>query len=289
MIGFLPRARTLLAFLGFLTAILACTTLLRAQTSTFSRNDSDTPRGGDPAFLARVNLTIVHSRKQIDSFFEQTSNVVCKENVSQTVVGKSNKPVYQEESVFEYQMQSSSQNGSMRLEETREPRKVAFRDPNRTLLITNGFTNMLMVMHEHYEASYTFEPLAEETVEGRTVLKLHFKPMPGARSPAAIQLLGRSYPLQLRGDIWLDEATGAVVKLISSLDSSMEDLGLRELRSEIHYSLVQFHDPEEAYWMPASAVIEVETPKQHWRNVHLFSEYRRFRAIIQVQTGEKTP
>jgi hypothetical protein len=289
MTRFLPRAKTLLAFLAFLTAMLACAALLRAQTTTFSRNEPNSPGGEDPPFLARVNATMVHSRKQIDSFFEQTSNVVCRENVSQTVVGKNNKPVYQEDSVFEYQMQSSSQKGSMRLEELREPLKVAFRDPNRTLLITNGFTNMLMVMHEHYETSYTFEPLAEETVEGRTILKLHFKPVPGASSPAAIQLLGRSYPLQLKGDIWIDEATGAVVKLISSLDSRMEDLGLRELRSEIHYSLVQFHDPEEAYWMPASAVIEVETPKQYWRNVHRFTEYRRFRASIQVQMGEKTP
>ncbi len=80
-----------------------------------------------------------------------------------------------------------------------------------------------------------------------------------------------------------------MVKLVSSLDANLEDLGLKELRSEIHYALVQFHSPEEAYWMPASAVIDVETPKQHWRNVHRFTEYRRFRATIQVDLGEKQP
>ncbi|HKN24262.1 MAG TPA: hypothetical protein VJX72_05390 [Candidatus Acidoferrum sp.] len=285
-----PRSTILLALLTFLIAILACTALLNAQTGPAAQSASDTPTSApDPEFLARAIATIVHSRKLIDSFFEQTSNVVCTENVSQTVVGKNNKPMYREESAFEYQMQSSSRSGSLRLTESRESRKAAFRDPNKTLLITNGFASMLLVLHENYESSYVFEPASEETVDGRTVLKIHFKPIPGASSPAAIQLHGRNYPLQLKGDIWIDEESAAVVKLISSLDASLEDLGLRELRSEIHYSIVQFHAPEEAYWMPASAVIDVETPKQHWRNVHRFTDYRRFRATIQVDLGEKQP
>ncbi len=285
-----PRYPFLLALLTFLIAILACAALLKAQVPPTRQSASDAPvPAPDPAFVARANATIVHSRKLIDSFFEQTSNVVCTENVSQTVVGENNKPMYREESVFEYQMQSNSRSGSLRLTESRDSLKAAFRDPYRTLLITNGFASMLLVLHESYESSYVFEPLAEETVDGRTVLKVQFKPVLGASSPAAVQLRGRNYPLQLTGDIWIDEQSGAVMKLISSLDGSLEDLGLRELRSEIHYSVVQFHAPEEAYWMPASAVIDVETPKQHWRNVHRFTDYRRFRATIQVDLGEKQP
>jgi len=177
----------------------------------------------------------------------------------------------------------------LKLAESREARKAAFRDPYKTLLITNGFASMLLVLHPNYEASYVFEPIDEENVEGRTLVKVHFKPVPAAASPAAIQLRGRNYPLQLKGDIWIDEESGAVVKLQSSLDSNLDDLGLHDIRSEIHYSVVQFHEPEEAYWMPASAVIDVETPKQHWRNVHRFTDYRRFRATIQVDLGDKQP
>jgi hypothetical protein len=285
-----PRPVTLLAPLVFFATVLACAVLLHAQVAPPSQTSTDTPASApDPAFVARANATIVHARKLIDNFFEQTSNVVCTENVSQTLVGKNNKPMYREESVFEYQMQSNTRSGSFRLVETRDARKAAFRDPYKTLLITNGFASMLLVLHENYESSYVFEPVSEETVDGRTVLKVHFKPVPGASSPAAVQLLGRNYPMQLKGDIWIDEESSAVVKLTSSLDGSLDDLGLHELRSEIHYSIVQFHAPEEAYWMPASAVIDVETPKQHWRNIHRFTDYRRFRATIQVDLGEKQP
>jgi len=279
-----PRPVTRLAILTFPVAIFACAAVLHAQSAPDPATVAP-----DPGFIVRANATIAHSRMLIDTFFEQTSNVVCTEIVSQTLVGKNNKPVYREDSVFDYQMQSSTRSGSLRLAETRDVRKAAFRDPNKTLLITDGFASMLLILHENYESSFVFLPVTDENLEGRTLLKVHFKSVPAASSPAAVQLLGRNYPLPLTGDIWIDEESGAVVKLISSLDGPLDDIGLHELRSEIHYSIVQFHAPEEAYWMPASATIDVETPTQHWRNVHRFSEFRRFRATIQVNLGEKQP
>jgi len=284
------RPKILLALFVLIAAIFACTALLRAQTtSALAIDTAAAAASADPAFLARANDTLLRSRKLIDKFFEQTANVVCNEDVAQTLVGKNGKPMYREESVFDYQLQSSNRSGSLKLVESRDARKAAFRDPNKTLLITNGFASMLLILHQSYEPSYTFQPVGEELIDGRTLVKIHFKPVAGASSPAAIQLRSRNYPLPLAGDIWIDRESASVVKLISSLESPMDDLGLHDLRSEIHYSVVQFHDPEEAYWMPASAVIDVETPKQHWRNVHRFTDYRRFRATIQVEFGEDKP
>jgi hypothetical protein len=278
-----------LASRAVLVATFSCSAHLHAQTA---HNDPTASvameaTSADPAFIARANETLLHARALIDKFFEQTSNVVCNEDVAQTLVGKNGKPMYREESVFEYQLLANNRSGSLRLVESREARKTAYRDPARTLLITNGFASMLLVLHQNYEASYVFTPVAplvEETADGRSLVKIHFQPVPGAASPAAVQLRNRNYPLPLTGDVWIDSESGSVVKLISSLESGMDDLGLHSIRSEIHYGIVQFHNPDESYWMPASAVIDVETPKQHWRNVHRFSAYRRFRATIQVET-----
>lgn len=283
------RPKLLLALLVLVVAILACTALLSAQTTASLAADAAAASAADPAFLARANDALLHSRHLVDKFFEQAANVVCDEDVAQTLVGKNGKPMYREESVFDYQLQASNRNGSLKLVESRDARKAAFRDPNKTLLITNGFASMLLILHEDYEPSYTFQPVGEEAIDGRTLVKIHFTPVTGAASPAAIQLRSRNYPLPLAGDIWIDSESGSVVKLISSLETPMDDLGLHELHSEIHYSVVQFHDPEEAYWMPSSAIIDVETPKQHWRNVHRFTSYRRFRATIQVQFGDDKP
>ena len=286
----LPEPRKLaLPLIVLLAGILACTTLLAGQSVHDDPPSASAPTNADPGFALRANDALQRSRKLIDKFFEQMSNVVCNEDVAQSIVGKNGKPMYREESIFEYQMESNTRSGALKLVESRDARKEAFRDPSKTLLITNGFASMLLVLHQDFEPSFAFTPVSEEAIDGRTLVKIHFKPVPGASSPAAIQLRSRNYPLPLTGDVWLDAESGAVVKLISRLDSSLDDLGLHDLRSEIHYTIVEFRDPEEAYWMPSSAVIDVQTPKQHWRNVHRFTDYRRFRATIQVQFGEAKP
>jgi hypothetical protein len=283
-----------LSMLALLAAVITCAPRLHAQSPSDEppaapSNSAAETAAPDPAFLLRANATLLRARNQIDRFFEQTSNVVCNEDIAQTLVGKNDKPIYREESKFEYQLLASGRTGSLKLNETREPRKVAFRDPTKTLLITNGFASMLLVLHPSYEPSFVFEPVSEEIIDGRTLVKIHFKPIAGTSSPAAIQLRSRNYPLPLTGEVWIDTESGAVVKLISHLESSLDDIGLHDIRSEIHYAIVQFRDPQESYWMPSSAVIDVETPKQHWRNVHRFTDYRRFRATIQVQMGDDKP
>lgn len=224
-----------------------------------------------------------HARKSVDKFFEKSANVVCSESITQVIVGKEGKASYREESKFDYQLESTSASGSLKLKESRDARKLPFRDPARTLLVTNGFASLLLIVHSNYEGSYQFEPAGEQTIDGVTVEEIHFKPVPGGTSPAALQLRGKNYPLPLVGTIWIEKQTGSIVRLTAEVDSTLKDLGLRGMLSDIHYSLVQFHEPEEAYWMPVSATIDLETPMQHWRNVHRFTAYRRFRATIEVE------
>jgi hypothetical protein len=258
-----------------------------AEPATATPNAPAAPAAVNP--LSPEMQAFQKARLLVDKFFEQSTNVVCTENVSQSVVDKNGKVGYREDSVFDYQLQADPNSGSLKLVESRDTRKAAFRDSSRTLLITNGFTSMLLIMHPSYESSYTFDPVGQESVDGVTYVKINFKAVPGAASPAALQLRGHNYPLPLSGTIWIEPQSGAVAKLVASLDSSLSDVGLKGIRSEIHYAMIRFHDPDESYWMPVSAIIDVETPRQHWRNVHRFTGYKRFRATIRVEDLEKKP
>ena len=241
-------------------------------------NSPDEPSAGLQA-LARA-------RDSVEKFFSRSANVVCAESITQTIIASNGKASYREESKYDYQLEASNANGSLKLVESRDARKLPFRDPARTLLVTNGFASLLLIVHPQYETSYQFRPGGEEVVDGMTLEEIHFTPIPGASSPAALRLRGKNYPLPLSGTIWIEKDTGAITRLTAAVDSSLSDLGLKGMNSDIHYALVQFHDPEEAYWMPVSATIDLETPLQHWRNVHRFTAYRRFRATIQIEMGK---
>ena len=275
------RALTLILFCLFSCAFASAQSDPQPTAAVASQRENtnlDAPGPMDPLSLAR---------KSVEHFFESSANVVSTESITQTILGKNAKAVYREEAQFNYQLQASAASGSLKLVESRDPRKASFRDPSRTLLITNGFASMLLIVHPTYETSYKFEPAGDELIGANRFAKVQFKAIPGTPSPAALQLRGQNYPIPLSGTLWIDPQTGAVIKLVAMTDSSLSDLGLQGMRSEIHYANVQFHDPDETYWMPTSAVIDVETPRQHWRNVHRFSEYRRFRATIEVEFRDK--
>jgi hypothetical protein len=228
-----------------------------------------------PAAAVSVDV-LSRAREQVQKFFDRFSNVACTESLTQLLLGKNGKPFYRENSVYDYQFQMSAENGAMSFSEARDVRSPAFRDPGRSLLLTSGFASMLLVVHPMYEASYTFTPEGEERVGTVNLAKVRFTAVPGATSPAALRLRGRNYPLPLSGVLWIDPETGAVVKLQAQVDSSLSDLGLAGMKSEIQYAAHQFHNPDETMWIPESAMIDLETPRQHWRNLHRFTNYKRF-------------
>jgi hypothetical protein len=231
-------------------------------------------------------VALDRARERVQTFFDQFSNVACTESVTQIVMGKNGKPAYRENSAYDYQFLATADGEAVKVSESRNTRNPSFRDPGRTLLITNGFASILLVVHPMYQGSYTFEPAGEESIEGVTLEKIRFTPVAGSTSPAALRLRGKNYPLPLSGTLWIDPRNGVIARLEAQVDSSLSDLGLSGLRSEVRYTAHTFHGPEETMWIPESAAIDVETPHQHWRNLHRFTDYKRFNVDVHEEIGQ---
>jgi hypothetical protein len=231
-------------------------------------------------------VALDRARDRVQTFFDQFSNVACTESVTQIVMGKNGKPAYRENSAYDYQFLATADGDAVKVSESRNTRNPSFRDPGRTLLITSGFASILLVVHPMYEGSYTFEPAGEESIQGVTLERIRFTPVAGTTSPAALRLRGKNYPLPLSGTLWIDPQNGVIARLEAQVDSSLSDLGLSGMRSEVRYVAHTFHGPEETVWIPESAVIDVETPHQHWRNLHRFTDYKRFNVDVHEEIGQ---
>lgn len=244
------------------------------------------PPGEIPASPAPQLDALVLARKYVQEYFDKFSDLACKESLTQIVLNNSGHSIYRENSSYDYQFQATSASGTLKFNETRETRNPAYRDPARTLLVTTGFASLLLVAHPMYEASYVFEPAGAETIGGVSYTMIRFVPVPGASSPASLRLRGKNYALPMSGTLWIDPQSGAIVKLEAKVDSSLSDLGLAGMRSEVHYAPHSFRDPAESIWVAESAVIDVDTPRQHWRNLHKFSDYKRFNVNIHEEIGQ---
>jgi len=209
-------------------------------------------------------------------FLEEFSSVKCSEQVTQFKLRKGGKTEYSEEGTFDYLLLSQMDSGELTLIESRLASKPARHTRNLPLLVTNGFSTLLLVFHPSYQAGYEYTELSDEVVDGTRLARVQFRHIRGMRSTSALVLRGREYPLDMQGTAWIHPDTGMVARIEAELEGSMDDVGLRSLRCQVEYAPVEFHDIHIESWLPTSATIDVETPRQHWRNIHRFTSYQRF-------------
>jgi hypothetical protein len=231
---------------------------------------------------------LTRTSQQVSSYLDQLSDVKCTEQVTQEKLGKDGKVEQKEESAYDYLVILTTSGGELSLDESRLVVHEAKPDrKNTSMLVSNGFATLFLVFHPYYADSFRFTALEDDVVAGRSLSKVRFQHVRGTRSPAALALRGREYPLDLSGTAWIDPQTGMIARITASIENTLEDVGLKALRSDLEFSPVPFPGMKETYWFPAQATVEVETPRQHWRNVHRFTDYKRFSVSTEEQVANK--
>ena len=69
--------------------------------------------------------------------------------------------------------------------------------------------------------------------------------------------------------------------VMAELAQPMDDIGLRVLRTDVQYEPVHLRGVDESLRLPSIATVEVQTARQHWRNVHRFNGYQHFSVDVQ--------
>jgi len=235
-----------------------------------------------------VNDLLTRTSKQVSSFLELFSDVKCTEQVRQEKLGENKKVELKTESTFDYLVILTNSGGELNLDESRLAVHEAKEDKRKTsLLVTNGFATLFLIFHPYYSNGFQFTMLEDELVDGRRFRKVAFQHIAGSRSPAALALRGREYPLELSGTALIDPDSGIITHITASVEDTMQDVGVRTLHADVQYAPVQFRELKSAYWFPADVVVEVETARQHWRNTHHFSDYKRFSVSTEEQVAKQ--
>src|SRR5215469_15914875 len=238
------------------------------------------------------NLDELLSRtsREVSSFVEQFSEVKCSEHVLQEKLGEHNKVERKAESTFDYLVILTNSGGELGLNESRVAvHEAALGNRKKEvapLLISNGFATLFLIFHPYYSGSFQFAAVGSDVIAGKPLTKIHFDHVPNSKSVVALAVRGREYPLELSGTAWIDPETGAIAKINAGVDRGLEDIGMKSMRSEVEYVPVRFGDQLSRYWFPQQATVEVETPRQHWRNTHTFFAYKKFSVSTEEQINK---
>ncbi len=229
---------------------------------------------GEPASgVAAVD----QAQRQITDYLDKLADLHCSESVTQEKLAANGRVEATEHANYDYLIMMSGSGDQFQLNESRiQSSSTQGKKPQLPMLVTNGVATVLLVFHPYYRDGFAFEADKEESVNGNQAIPVHFTHISGHRTPAALALRGREYPLELEGTAWLDSRSGEVVKVDASLLHDMSDVGLKSLHIHVEYKPGEPSKDCGLLTLPALAVIDVTTPRQHWRNTHVFENYKGF-------------
>lgn len=228
------------------------------------------------------------AQKQITAYLAQLADLHCTETVTQEKLATNGHVEHSARAQFDYLIMMSGNGDEFQLNESRiESPATKDKQSQLPLLVTNGASTILLVFHPYYRDGFEFTVQPDTTIDGRPAIPIHFAHIPGRRTPAALALRGRTYPLDLEGTAWLDRKSGQVLKVEATLLHDMGDLGLRSLDLHVDYKPVSLRGVATALVLPTRAEVDVTTPKQHWRNIHQFDHYQTFSTDVEQDANVK--
>ena len=221
---------------------------------------------------------------QVEKFWNYFSSVTCTEALTQSKIGEKGKVLFEQRETFDYLIILQASGMDLAVDESRVEKTRKTSKGTASLLESNGFSIFTLIFHPLYQSRYEFRRLPDEIIQGHRFLHVGFQQVVQDHPLSVLLLREREYPLQWSGTAWIDPTTFAVVRIQAGLGGSMADTGLLRLDADVTYSDVRFNETS-TFWLPSRAVIEAETKRQHWRNTHLFSGYRRFDVETEVKTA----
>ena len=210
----------------------------------------------------------------VENYWQEISLFTCNEMVTQEKLAKKGKLEFRQDSRFDYLALAKQHEEDLTIEEVRLPKKLPPNKPNKpSLLNTNGFPSLLLVFHPLYQSNYHYD-----FIQGGSDKEvwIRFEHILGTPSTSALLLRKRIYSLDMQGTAVIDVESGAIIKLDASLAAPMKEINIEALNVEVNYKPQNLLSETDGRWLPSSAVIEIQTALQRWRNIHRFSDYKRF-------------
>jgi hypothetical protein len=159
--------------------------------------------------------------------------------------------------------------------------------PGMTFLSAN-FASSLLYFSSDLQGQETFRYLGEQTVGVRTAYVVAFAQVPGIATTGILMRMpnGDESNWLVQGIVWIDKSTFDILQmrtdLFVPLDSSLAcQQSQNQLQTLTQFAPVQPSGTAHVMWLPTEADVretvgDCKNGAQTARNVHRFSEYRRY-------------
>jgi tetratricopeptide (TPR) repeat protein len=144
---------------------------------------------------------------------------------------------------------------------------------------TNGLPALVLIFHPYNAVNFamTCEGLAQ--LRGGPAWQVHFRQRPDKPNVIKryrIGVEGPSYPVALKGRVWISAESYQILRLETDLVAPVPQIKLLADRADIEYGPVRFAKSNVNMWLPQSADVYYDWKGQRIHRRHSFSDYLLF-------------
>lgn len=157
-------------------------------------------------------------------------------------------------------------------------------------LVTSGYALSCIAFATAVQPQSRFRYFGEEDIDSRETYVLGFSQQPGKASFLTTVILngGPALDMLTQGILWVDKHSFQIVRMRADLLAQGNEGQLDQLTADVRFIAVQLEDVPNPLWLPGEARVYIEIYNelrnnlQKFRNVHHYTNYRRYRVSAKI-------
>jgi hypothetical protein len=151
-------------------------------------------------------------------------------------------------------------------------------------LVTSGLALSCIRFSTIAQSQSKFRYLGEEKVGSRETYVLGFAQKPGEVTFTTVMrgTGGTVADMLTQGILWVDKNNFQIIRMRSDLFPLNNGIRLDQLTTEVTFGEVHLQDVPNPLWLPSDVDVHMEIDKQKFRNLHHYTNYRRYRVSVKI-------
>ena len=154
-------------------------------------------------------------------------------------------------------------------------------------LVTSGHALSCISFSTAVQPQSRFRYLGDERLGSRETYVLGFAQEPGATFTTTMRGTGgHEVDMLTQGILWVDKHRFQVLRMRSDLLTPNIQTGLDRLTTEVTFDQVRLQDVPNPLWLPSDVTVYMEINREKYRNLHRYTNYRRYRVDVRIGTPQ---
>lgn len=150
-------------------------------------------------------------------------------------------------------------------------------------LATSGFALSCISFATVVQPQSRFRYLGDQRLGSLETYVLGFAQEPGATFTTTMWgTRGQEVHMLTQGILWVDKNGFQILRVLSDLLAPNAETGLDQETTEVTFDQVRLQDVPNPLWLPIDVNVYMEIKKEKYRNVHHYTNYRRYQVSVKI-------